>query len=130
MSNHPNPGLFAIVADAARRKQGKRSANKNRTQAPPGQAFTFLPEEYAILKFNMPGPSGVIGGYQKMENIVVEGTNKITLTVVLSAEHFERLVRYIKNYGDGGPNGRLRKACIPALRRAGIDLLPDWRAPA
>jgi hypothetical protein len=119
-----DPGLFAIVADAKR----KRRANKKVTPAPAGIAFQFTAQEYAILKFNHPGASGVIGGYQKMENIVVETTNKTTLVVVLNAIHYERLTRYIKSYGDGGPNKRLRKACVPALRRIGIDLLPGWVA--
>jgi hypothetical protein len=131
MRNQPletkgNPGLLAIVEESDRRR---RKPNKNRTPAPAGQAFTFLPHEFAILKFNKPGPSGVIGGYQGMENIVITCTNKTTLTCVLAAGHFERLVRYIQKYGDGGPNKRLRNACIPALRRINIDLLPDWRAP-
>ena len=107
----------------------KRKPNKNPAHAPPGMAFQFAPELFAILKFNHPGPSGKIGGYQKMENILIECTNKITLVCVLNAKYFERLTRYIQNYGSGGPNGRMRAACIPALRRIGIDLLPGWRAP-
>jgi hypothetical protein len=119
----------SLSGDGVMGANGKRNANKKTTRAAAGQAFQFERHEFKILKHNKPGPSGVIGGYQGMENILIAQTNETTLGCVLNAKHFERLTRYIKNYGSGGPNGRMRAACIPALRRVGIDLLPEWRAP-
>lgn len=88
----------------------------------------FEPHEFARLKHNPPGASGKIGGYQRHENWIVEHTDPNTLECELDPERQERTRRYIRNYGSGGPNGRIRAACIPALRRAGIDPLPEWRA--
>jgi hypothetical protein len=39
-----------------------------------------------------------------------------------------RLLTYLRSYGEGGPNGRMRRACPPALRRLGIEPFPEWAA--
>jgi len=81
----------------------------------------FTQEEFNTLKFNTPGPSGMLGGYQGQENFIIVNTDKNTFRCKLPAIRFERTVRYCSNkYGSGGPNARIRKACIPALRRMGI----------
>jgi hypothetical protein len=92
---------------------------------PPGIVLAFTRDEFRTLKRNTPGPGGQLGGYPSFENILIDLTHPRTLHCPLSAAHFERLVRYIKNYGPGGPNGRIRAACVPALRRCGIDVEPD-----
>jgi hypothetical protein len=86
----------------------------------PGTVMVLQPHERRMLKVNR-----TRGGYQDLENWVVENTDA-SGRCELDPVHFERLVRCIKKYGGGGPNSRLRNACIPALRRGGIDLLPDW----
>ena len=108
-----------------------RAPNKNRDQAPPGRVMTFLPHEFAYLKYNYP-PSGNpkdLGGYQKEENWLIDNTDRVTWDVVLDPVHLERVPRYCSNYGSGGPNARIRKACIPALRRIGIEVLPKFNKP-
>ena len=104
-----------------------RSANRT-PRAEPGVILYFEPHEMAVLKHNTPGPSGVLGGYAKEENYLVATTDRATGRCALDAVHFERVVRYILNYEEGGPNGRIRKACVPALRRAGVTVEPSARA--
>lgn len=88
----------------------------------PGWTITFTPEEFAQLHWNVPGPSGLLGGYQRLENWLIDHTSALGLSCTLDAAHFERLLRYLRRYGSGGPNERMRDACIPALNRAGLDV--------
>jgi hypothetical protein len=37
-------------------------------------------------------------------------------------------VRYCRSDAKGGPNAVIRAVFIPALRRAKIDVRPEWRA--
>lgn len=97
----------------------------------PQTVVTFQPHEFRWLQWNEPGPSGKLGGYPRHENWTIENTDKRSLAVILDPVRLERTIRYIKprdkgGYGPGGPNGRLRRAYIPALRRIGIDVMPDW----
>jgi hypothetical protein len=92
----------------------------------------FYPHELRFLRLNTPGPSGKMGGYQQFENWILRNTDTASGSCLFDPVRLERLMRYCKprnGYGPGGPNGRLRNACIPALRRIGIDPAPDWRAP-
>ena len=104
-----------------------RSGNRN-APTRPATVLTFAPHEFKWLKHNEPGPSGLLGGYQRLENHIVERTDPTSLRCPLDDVRLPQLIRCIQKYGDGGPNRRLRAACIPALRRAGIDLQPEWRA--
>lgn len=104
-----------------------RKANRNASTRP-ATVLTFAPHEFRWLKWNEPGPSGQLGGYQRLENHIITTTDKATLRCPLDEQRLPRLIRYIQRYGSGGPNGRLRDACIPALRRAGIELQPGWTA--
>jgi len=105
----------------------KRRPNKSGPSTrDPTTEFDFLPHEFKTLKINTPGPSGRMGGYQDMENDVIACTDAV-LHCTLTDELFARLCRLIKRHGPGGPNKRLRTACVPALRRIGIDLVPEWR---
>jgi hypothetical protein len=88
---------------------------------PPGVVLTLLPHERGFLRHNKSK-----GGYQDLENWL--WTHSALGPFLLDPVRLERLIRCIKNYGTGGPNNRLRRAFIPALRRAGIDLLAEWRA--
>lgn len=106
-----------------------RAPNKTPRNASVTVALFFQPHEFKSLKHNSPGPSGKLGGYPRHENWLIAHTNQKTLCVVLDPTRLERTIRYCRSYGDGGPNRRLRSACIPALRRVGIDLQPEWRAP-
>lgn len=104
-----------------------RRPNKVTERAPLDLVMEFLPHEFAVLKHNPPGPTGKKGGgMQGMENYLVANTDRATLRVRLDPEHNNRLQHYIMNYGPGGPNGRMRRACIPAYRRLGIELLPEF----
>lgn len=95
----------------------------------PGLVLVFEPHLFRILKHNKPGPSGLpVGGWGREENWLIANTDPTTLRCELDAKHLERIIRYCKSYGQGGPNRRIRAACIPALRRAGIELLPDQSA--
>lgn len=102
----------------------------NNDPTPPVTTVTFKPHEIGGLKHNEPGPSGLLGGYPRHENWTLENTDPKTLRLDLDPVRLERTIRYIgPKYRDGGPNRRLRRAYIPALRRIGIDVLPEWRAP-
>jgi hypothetical protein len=106
-----------------------RRANKN---PPIGLAIVvvFEPHERRTLKWNERPESGNFGGWPRLENRLIELTDQETGICSLGPEDFTRLIVYLtRHYGSGGPNGRVRSACIPVLRRAGIDLLPAWRAP-
>lgn len=89
---------------------------------PAGITLRLQPEELAALKHNSPGPSGHMGGYQRLENMLLRHTDPVSGELRLEPPYFERLIRYCLHYGAGGPNARLRAACVPALRRAGIDI--------
>lgn len=86
----------------------------------PGITLTFNAWDRKHLKFNEPGPSGKMGGYQQFENILLGLIPEKGGTVQLSPAFSDRLIRYFKSYGPGGPNQRIRDACGPALRRAGL----------
>lgn len=100
-----------------------RRPNKVTERAPAGSVLEFRREEYC-LKHNYPGPSGVLGGYQKCENYLVAQTDPVTLLCPITPTQQEQVIRYCQNYGKGGPNGRIRRTCIPALRRLGIHISP------
>jgi len=106
-----------------------RRPNFTTTREPPGVTFTFLPHEFRRLKFNKPGPSGKLGGAGGYENKVIEKTDPVTLVCTLDPLTYTQVSTICRHYGPGGPNNRIRRACIPALRRVGIDLMPEWRAP-
>jgi len=103
----------------------RRKPNKAQPTRP-GRVIIFQGHELRLLKHNEPGPSGTMGGYQNMENYILDNFDPIDGACYFDATMLERLMRYCQKYGKGGPNGRLRDACIPALRRAGIELLPGW----
>ena len=98
-----------------------RAPNRN-DPTPLAIVLTFKPHEFRALKHNEPGPAGVLGGYQKHENLLKRLTDPETLELELPPVLLTRTIKYCSNYGPGGPNKRIREACIPALRRAGIDL--------
>ena len=107
-----------------------RKANKN---TPIGLAIvlTFQPHEHRTLRRNEVPASGNFGGWPRLENRLIELADQGSGVCVLGPEDFTRLIVYLtRHYGPGGPNGRVSTACVPALRRAGIDLVPgSWRAP-
>jgi hypothetical protein len=93
--------------------------------------LVFQPHELRGMKHNERSAAGNLGGFPKLENRLLELTDPDSGICALGPEDFTRLIVYmLRNYGSGGPNGRVRAAAIPALRRAGIDLCADWRAPA
>jgi hypothetical protein len=93
------------------------------------RVVTLEPHEVRFLKRNTPGPSGKLGGYPRHENWILDNLDPETLQVELDPIKLARTLVYISpKYGNGGPNSRLRAAMIPALRRAGIDVLPEWRS--
>jgi hypothetical protein len=81
---------------------------------------TFKGEELRELRFNKPGMSGSLGGYQRFENWLLTHTDAQSGKCLLTPEKLERMIRYCEQYRGGGPNDRIRRACIPALLRAGI----------
>ena len=87
-----------------------------------GVLIDFYPHERAFLKHNMPGPSGVMGGYQNGENELLDRIPLGGGTVLLEPRFLDRLKRYCLRYGHGGPNDRIRKCCIEAFKRAGVKL--------
>jgi hypothetical protein len=105
-----------------------RKANRNPSVGRT-YAVTFLPHEFKRFKRYPvnPKPDSKIGGEQGMVNWIFDNTDRATLVCVVTPDRLERWIGYIKRYGNGGPNKILRETGIPALRRIGIDLLPEWR---
>jgi hypothetical protein len=90
-----------------------------------GHMLHFEPHERRRLKLNKPG-----GGLQGMENFLVTGIDA-NGDIFLDHEKLKRLKHYCgsPSYGSGGPNGRLRDACIPVLRRIGIEVVDLMKKP-
>src|SRR5215471_10682638 len=99
-----------------------RRPNRNARTTQPGITLTFKPHRFKWLKLNKPGPSGLLGGYQNMENYIVTNTDRTTMQLHLDAVMLERLIRYCKADDTGGPNSRIRDVCIPTLRDGGINI--------
>jgi hypothetical protein len=87
----------------------------------PGLSVQLMLHEVRRLKINK-----TQGGWQDLENWIV-GNIDSNLSIFLDPVHLERIERCCLNYGPGGPNARIRGVFIPALRRHGIDLAPEWR---
>jgi hypothetical protein len=105
----------------------------NRTPTNPRASIsevTLKPHEFAWLTYREAKPGKQLGGYQRMVNWVIDTTDRQTMIIALDPLRFERLKRYIQRYGGGGPNTELRRCFIPALRRIGIDLAPEWATPS
>jgi hypothetical protein len=98
------------------RQQQRRRANRIHTEPAVMIRYELTADERACLKWNEPGPSGVIGGYQQFENRLIGGLDHHPETTVskyvieLDATDRDRLTRYIQLYGGGGPNKRIRQA--------------------
>lgn len=90
----------------------------------PGASVTLTPFEAGELKCNM-----TRGGYQDLENWLINNMDAATCAIWLDPVMLERVIRCCKKYGPGGPNKRIRSAMIPALRRAGIEVMPEWKLP-
>ena len=104
-----------------------RSANRKTTREPMGIVLEFKRHEYEWMKHNTPGESGKMGGWQRKENMLVARTCPFTLECPLTAKEEADLIEYIRRpWGPGGPNKRVRIACIPAFRRKGIELVPGF----
>ena len=99
-----------------------RKANAKPTRDKPGIYVSFLRSERNLLKFNIPGPSGKMGGYQNTENWLYTNIPTRGGRVFIPPEMLERILRYCLNYGGGGPNERIRKCCLPAFDCAGITI--------
>lgn len=71
-----------------------------------------------------------LGGFQLCENMLLDLLNPLTGEIVLDPMQHGR-VKYYCLTGDkngGAPNSDIRNSCIPAFRRKGIELLPDFSA--
>jgi len=104
-----------------------RQPNQN-PRTDPVFMVRFHPHEFARMKVNPPGPTSPVGGVGRLENWIIENTDGGG-TCAFNFEQMGRTIYYVLNYGKGGPNQRIRDACIPAFRRIGIDLAAGWRAP-
>jgi hypothetical protein len=83
-----------------------------------------------VLKWNERSAAGNLGGWPRLENQLISATDPESGICTLYPEPFTRLIAYLlRKSGPGGPNGRVRKVCFPALRRIGIELVPGWQAP-
>jgi hypothetical protein len=103
------PDLFGMHRRAPNRTPPK----------PPGTVVTFLPSEWALLKMNRSS-----GGMQDQENWLFQNIDRETGQCVMDDARLRRTINYCREgkgtMGRGGPNGRIRKACKPALARIGI----------
>lgn len=108
-----------------------RKANRNATPvSSTAPVLHFLPHEVRTLKHNNPGPSGALGGWQRLENWLVGHIDPATGDCPLTPPIYSRLTHYLTaSYGPGGPNKRVRDTCFPALRRIGINLQPVPKSP-
>lgn len=64
------------------------------------------------------------GGYQDLVNWYLDNIEQPNAAGLrrcwVDPIHLDRTLRGVQNYGDGGPQDRLRDACIPAFARAGV----------
>lgn len=88
----------------------------------------FTRDEFGRLKHNTPPGDAKMGGWQGVENMLVALTDPVTLRCPLDRDQNYQVQEYCKTTESGGPNARVRGACIPAFRRLGIELLPDFSA--
>jgi len=107
------PELFP--SPTPKRRKMARRPNVNPPQ-PIVYMLTFKPEEAA--RFKVYPPDG--GGLQQLVTWYFHNIDPTTRQCGLTQTRFERTVRYIREYGPGGPNKIIRESCIPALRRIGI----------
>jgi hypothetical protein len=92
-----------------------RQPNEN-PRVPVHFTVHFHWHEIERLKRYKPG-----GGYQDLMNWLVDNIDESGLCH-MSDEIMGRTIRYCMRYGDGGPNNRIRQACVPALKRIGITI--------
>jgi hypothetical protein len=112
----------------ARRPNRKAPEPVDPNHGQPEIELQFLPHEYGGLKFNKANGPGALGGYQQCENMLLELTDPQTLRCPLSPDQnalVQRRCRAVLT-DDGGPQKRIRDACIPAYRRLKIELLPEF----
>jgi len=81
----------------------------------PGIRLTFTPGEAQRFRLYTTG-----GGLQQLVNWYYNNIDRDTQSVLVPPNILERTIRYIENYGPGGPNKIIRDSCGPALHRAGI----------
>lgn len=82
----------------------------------------FLPHERRRLQRNIPPEGSSLGGMGRHENWLLDTIDATTGLCPMTDCELGKTIRYIQRYGQGGPNGRIREACTPALRRIGIDI--------
>lgn len=85
-----------------------RSPNINKQRSVITTGLYLTSSEWAELKFNEPGPTSPVGGYGMFENWLL--SQRRGDYIFLEDAPLGRLVRYMKNYGGGGPNARIRRA--------------------
>ena len=94
-----------------------------------GVTITFTVEQFAHLhEYRRPDGRRQPGGMQGMVHWLLDHTDRKTLACRLDYEHLGRLLNYLQNYGDGGPNSALRKSCPGPLAAAGI-IVKLWGQP-
>ena len=109
-----------------------RSPNRNKSlplasdHGLPEITLEFTPDEFSRMEYNKPGKSEKMGGYQGTENLLISLTDRDTLRCRLESDQHNRVRSDCQRDDKGGPNGRIRSACIPAFRRLGIELLPQF----
>jgi hypothetical protein len=111
MSQDELPGW--LLAESPRRRKNKTaSARADEITL----AIWLYRSEREELKWNVPGPSGQLGGYQVCENKMISGldahpeTTGTRYRIDLDEADTWQLVRYIQRHKQGGPNERLRRA--------------------
>lgn len=94
-----------------------RSVNRTPSEKEVLIRYTLTAEERALFTIRTPGPSGELGGYARLVNILAEMADNHPETVVglsyyvdLNGKLRDRLCRYIQLHGSGGPNTELRGA--------------------
>lgn len=94
----------------------RRRGNEN-PPTPPGITVDFnMPERRRLRPHYR-----TKGGYQDLVNWIIDNTDADG-RCHFDPIHFDRTVRGVQRYGRGGPQERLRDACIPAFSRVGIVL--------
>lgn len=94
----------------------------------PAIELQLLAHEYHGMKTNKATGPGALGGYQQCENMLLALTDPQTLRCPLSPDQNALVQRRCKGGATdgGGPQARIRGACIPAYRRLGLELLPEF----
>lgn len=107
-----------------------RRPNRKTTREPfnPNHGLPAIVLEFSAFELSFLKRNRTSAGFQDLENLLLDLTDRETRRCPLTPDQHDRLQRCCKTWvkNEGGPQDRIRNACIPALRRLGFEMLPEF----